>query len=309
MIRKLMLLLVALAILGGAAFWLLTTPRTLAASDIPDHTPDLVNGERLFWAGGCESCHAAAGATGDARFRLGGGLALDTPYGVFNPPNISPDVENGIGSWSLLDFVNSMKRGIGPGGQHLYPAFPYASYQRMTLPDIIDLKAYLDTLPAVDDVSRPNELAFPYAIRRGLGLWQLIHIDGETFEPDPEASDIVNRGAYLVEGPGHCGECHTPRGFDGATIASLALSGGPPPEGTGRNIPNITPHETGLGAWSESDIVNFLQTGFTPDFDSAGGTMAAVILNTQELPVEDLQAIAAYLKSVPPIASAAAGGS
>lgn len=305
--RKLLLTLIGLAILGAAGFWLLTTPRTLAATDIPDHAPDLANGERMFFAGGCESCHAAAGATGEDRFRLGGGQALVTPFGTFHAPNISPDPENGIGGWSLLDFVNAMKRGIGAGGQHLYPAFPYASYQRMTLPDIIDLKAYLDTLPAVADGNRPHELPFPYAVRRGVGLWQLLHIDGRTFVPDPAATDLVNRGAYLVEGPGHCGECHTPRAFDGAMIDALALSGAPPAEGTGRNVPNITPHESGIDAWTEDDIVNFLQTGFTPDFDSAGGAMATVILNTQQLPVEDLQAIAAYLRSIPPIASADTG--
>ena len=302
MIRKLVLAVVVLGLIGLGAFWLLTMPRTIAAADIPEHTPDLANGERIFWAGGCASCHAADGATGDDKLILGGGLALNTPFGVFHAPNISPDADNGIGGWTTVDFVNAMKRGVAPGGTHLYPAFPYVSYQRMRFEDIIDLKAYLDTLPAAADASRPHQLPFPFSIRRGLGLWQLLYVDGETFVPDPATSDLVNRGAYLVQGPGHCGECHTPRGFDGGPIAANAFSGGPSPEGSGR-IPNITPHETGIGNWTEADIVNFLKTGFTPEFDSAGGRMAAVVSNMAMLPPEDVEAIAAYLKSVAPLPS------
>lgn len=303
MARKLAIVVAVLIVAGLAAFWFLTAPRTLAAADIPPHTPDLANGERMFWAGGCESCHAADGATGDDRFLLGGGLALNTPFGVFHAPNISPDPDNGIGAWSDLDFVTAMKFGVGPGGQHLYPAFPYTSYQRMRVEDILDLKAFLDTLPPVTDANQPHELPFPFGISRGLGLWQRMYVDGRTFEPDPAASDVVNRGAYLVTGPGHCGECHTPRGFDGALQNALALTGGPAPEGTG-TIPSITPHESGIGSWSESDIVNFLETGFTPDFDSAGGQMAAVIANMAMLPREDVEAIAAYLKTVAPLPEA-----
>lgn len=303
MFRKLLVLLVLIAALLAAGFWFLSAPRTLAESDLPQHTPDLANGERMFWAGGCDSCHAAEGATGEDRKLLGGGLALATDFGTFRAPNISPDPVHGIGNWSTLDFVNAMKFGAAPSGQPLYPAFPYASYQRMALTDIIDLKAYLDTLPPVATANAGHDLPFPYAIRRGVGLWQRLHVDGRAFTPDPSASEQVNRGAYLVQGPGHCGECHTPRGVDGAMIPSLALSGAPVPEGQGPDAPNITSDASGIGGWSEDDILNFLQTGFTPNFDSAGGTMTAVILNLQELPVEDLEAMAAYLKTVPPIAT------
>jgi mono/diheme cytochrome c family protein len=302
MIRKLVVAVVILGLIGLGAFWLLTMPRTLAAADLPEHTADLANGERIFWAGGCASCHAAPGASGDDKLILVGGVALDTPFGVFHAPNISPDAGNGIGNWSTLDFVNAMKRGVAPGNRHLYPAFPYGSYQRMRIEDIVDLKAYMDTLPAAAAASRPHQLPFPFNIRRGLGLWQLMYIDGETFTPDPNASDLVNRGAYLVLGPGHCGECHTPRGFDGGPIAARAFAGGPTPEGTG-TIPNITPHATGIGDWSESDIANFLRTGFTPEFDSAGRQMAAVVSNMAMLPPEDVEAIAAYLKTVAPLPS------
>jgi len=162
----------------------------------------------------------------------------------------------------------------------------------MRIEDIIDLKAFLDTLPAVADVNRPHKLPFPYNIRRGLGLWKLLYVDGKTFTPDPAASDKVNRGAYLVEGPGHCGQCHTPRNLIGGPVTGRALVGGPAPEGKG-NIRNITPDKTGIGDWSEANIVTLLKIGFKPDFDAVGGPMAAVVQNTALLPKTDLEAIRA----------------
>lgn len=302
MIRKLLIAAVGIGIFVLGGLWLFTTPRALSAGDVPPHTGDPVNGEQVFWAGGCASCHAAEDAAGADRLVLGGGLALNTPFGIFRVPNISTDATHGIGNWSMLDFVNAMKRGVAPGGVHLYPAFPYTSYQRMTFEDIIDLKAFLDTLPAVATANQPHDLAFPYNVRRGLGLWQLMHVDSRTLLPDPEASDQVNRGAYLVLGPGHCGECHTPRGFDGGLDWSRGFAGGPTPEGEGR-IPNITTHGDGIGSWSESDIVAFLESGFTPDFDSAGRQMADVIKNMAMLSAEDRAAIAAYLKTIAPLPS------
>lgn len=305
MIRKLFFGVVLLGIVAAVVLWFLTAPRTLAAGDLPDHTPDLANGETMFWASGCESCHAAPGATGDDILKLGGGLAMVTPFGTFNVPNISPDEKTGIGSWSTADFVTALKYGVGKAGEHLYPAFPYTSYQRMRVEDIIDLKAFMDTLEPVDNVVAAHDLPFPFNIRRGLGLWQLVFADGKTFVPDPQASDQINRGAYLAKGPGHCGECHTPRDVAGAMIAARALSGGPAPEGDG-TVPNITPDtDTGIGSWSQDDLVTLFKTGFTPDFDSVGGSMAPVQRNLAMLPDEDLEAIAAYLMSLPPIASEA----
>jgi mono/diheme cytochrome c family protein len=301
-IRRILVVVVLLAIVAGGALWLVTAPRTLGQSDLPDHTPDLANGERMFFAGGCESCHAAADATGDDIYKLGGGVKLATPFGTFVAPNISPDPTHGIGQWTTLDFVNAMKFGVDDEGRHLYPAFPYTSYQRMRLDDIIDLKAFMDTLPAVASSAPEHELGFPFNIRRGLGLWQLFYVDGKTFEPNPEASATVNAGAYLVTGPGHCGECHTPRNLIGGPIESRALGGGPAPEGTGR-IPNITPDENGIGSWSVADLVNAFQTGFTPEFDSLGGSMAPVQRNLAHLSEADLTAMAEYLKTVPPAKS------
>jgi mono/diheme cytochrome c family protein len=302
-IRKFILLAIVLAAVGGGVFWFLTIPTTIAASELPEHEPDLANGAYIFAAGGCSSCHAAPGAKGEDKLVLSGGLALETPFGTFNVPNISPDAEHGIGDWTPAEFIRAMKYGIGRGGEHLYPAFPYTSYQRMRVEDIIDLKAYLDTLPPVASNVPPHDLPFPFNIRRGLGLWQLLYVDGKTFDPDPAISAELNRGAYLVRGPGHCGECHSPRNFIGGTIASRAYSGGPAPEGDG-TIPNITPDsETGIGSWSESDIVEAFESGFKPDFDTFGGSMVAVQQNLAKLTPEDLKAIALFLKSLPPIKS------
>ena len=303
MMRKLLAVLVVLAIVGFGAFWFLSAPRTFAATDLPDHAPDLANGEYMFWAGGCASCHAAPGATGDDLLRLGGGRVIRSDFGDFQVPNISPDTATGIGGWSTLDMVNAMKRGVAPDGGHLYPAFPYTSYQRMTFEDIIDLKAFLDTLPAVDNAVAETALAFPFNIRRGIGLWQLLYVDGETFVPDPNASEAVNRGAYLTEGPGHCAQCHSPRGFDGGIIAAKAYSGAPLPGGEG-SAPNITPDmETGIGTWSEIDMLGLMRTGFLPDFDVVGGDMAEVQRNLAKLTDEDQSAMAAYLETLPAIPS------
>jgi mono/diheme cytochrome c family protein len=296
--------LLALAIAGAIVFYLLTIPKMVPASALPAHKPDLANGEYMFIAGGCAECHAEpVDKCKSTKVRnkhvLAGGRCIKTPYGIFNVPNISPDKETGIGKWTTLDFVNAMKRGIGPGGTHLYPAFPYASYQRMTYEDLIDLKAYLDTLPAAKNEVQPHQLTFPYNVRRGVGLWQLLYVNGKSFKPDPKASEEVNRGAYLAKGPGHCGECHSPRNFIGGTIASEAYAGARNPEGRGR-VPNITPSHDGIGDWSAEDITYFFETGNTPDFDVVGGLMAPVQENLAKLKPEDRAAITAFLKSLPP---------
>jgi mono/diheme cytochrome c family protein len=305
MIRKLVVALIVLAVIGLAAFWVLTSPQMIAASELPAHTADIANGQMVFWAGGCESCHAAANADGDERLKLGGGQVLSTPYGNFHVPNISPDAATGIGKWTLADFVTAMKRGVAPGGVHLYPAFPYPSYQRMTMVDLIDLKAFLDTLPPVVRASEPHELAFPFNIRRGIGLWQLINIDGKAFVPDPKATDQVNRGAYLVQAAGHCGECHTPRTIIQATDPSRALSGALMLDGSNGVAPNITPDPSGLATWTAAQITRLLTVGLKPTFDSVGGAMGPVVGNMAMLPRADVQAIAAYLKTIPAHAASA----
>lgn len=289
---------------AGALLYGLTLPRPIPAEALPALEGDPENGRLVFWAGGCASCHAAPGAKEEAdKLRLGGGLALETDFGTFYAPNISPDLETGIGGWTRADFVNAMVRGVSPNGTHYYPAFPYTSYQRMTFEDLIDLKAFMDTLEPVSNRPPDHALPFPFNVRRGLGLWKRLYLDGAPFEPDQARDKKWNRGAYLVQGPSHCGECHTPRDRFGGLKYSHSLSGAHNPDGDGV-IPNITPSDQGIGDWSEADIVYSLETGFLPDFDSFGGSMVSVQENMARLPAEDRDAIAHYLKSVPPLPDA-----
>ncbi len=281
----------------------------LAAPSASAYEPDVDNGRYMYFAGGCASCHAAPASAkcddpqnGD-ELKPVGGRCLKTEYGTFYVPNITPDTETGIGGWSDEDFVRSMREGTSPAGENYYPAFPYASYQRMKTEDLLDLWAFIKTLAPQALETPDHELSFPYSIRAGLSVWKSIYLDGKPFQPDPAKSDQVNRGAYLVEGPGHCGECHTPRDGLGGKMADRNLAGAAEPEGDGF-VPNITPHETGIGSWSEKDIAFSLQTGFLPSGDVMGGTMTAVVKNMAKLTQEDREAMAAYLKSVQPIDNA-----
>ncbi len=294
--------IVFLGLVGLAAFWYITRPQVLTEADLPQAPGNVEHGEYIFYASGCASCHAAPDAKGDDKLKLVGGHEFKTPFGTFYAPNISTDPEKGIGGWSTLDFVNAVMRGVSPDGQHYYPAFPYASYQKMNIKDAVDLKAYMDTLPAVTSDVPEHDLPLPFKFRRALGGWKFLFMDDKPFKPDPSASEQVNRGAYLVRALAHCGECHTPRNFLGGPETDWYLAGGPSPEGKG-SIPNITPSKDGIGDWSEADISSSMETGFTPDYDSFGGSMVAVQENMAKLSKEDRDAIAAYLKSVPPRAS------
>jgi mono/diheme cytochrome c family protein len=292
--------LILAAFLGLGAFWFLTVPRGLPASALaalPEG--DAARGETWFWAGGCAACHAAERAEGEDRLRLGGGLVLRTPYGSFVAPNVSMHPQDGIGAWSAADFANAMRAGVSPDGRHYYPAFPYTSYARMRDADIADLWAFWQTLPAVEGRPPDHDLAFPYSLRRGLGLWKRAFLTDAPAVAVDTSDPLVARGQYLAEAAGHCGECHTPRNFGGAMDAGRWLAGAPNPEGEGR-IPNITGGAGGIGSWSPGEIAYYLETGFTPDFDVVGGSMSAVQRNIAMLSAEDRQAIAAYLKAVPP---------
>lgn len=292
-----------LAIGLAALFWFITAPQRLAAANLPAHQPDPANGERIFHAAGCSSCHAAPQARGEDKLTLAGGLELNTDFGLFRVPNISPDPNAGIGGWSDLDFVNAVMRGVSPGGAHYYPALPYASYAKMRIEDVLDLKAYMDTLPPVQTQVADHDLRFPYNIRRGVGLWKQLYVSDEPVVDVPGGNDLASRGRYLVEGPGHCAECHTSRDFLGGLKPDLWLAGAPNPEGRG-TIPNITPGDGGIGGWSQSEIAEAFKSGFKPDFDTFGGQMAAVQQDLAQLPDEDLQAIAVYLKAVAPLPDA-----
>lgn len=279
----------------------MTEPKKLDAATLADlGAGDVARGERIFWAGGCTSCHARPKSEGDARLELAGGLELKTPFGTFVPPNISPDPQSGIGNWSVEDFANAMTRGVAPDGSHLYPSFPYTSYARMNPADVADLYAFMKTLPPVAGKAADHRLSFPFNVRRGLGLWKLLYLNDEPVVAlADDAPENVRLGRDLVEGPGHCGECHTPRDSIGGTDKTRWLSGAVAAEGEGV-VPNVTPGEGGIGDWSESDMTSFFETGFTPDFDSVGGSMVEVQRNLARLRPEDRAAIAAYLKAVPP---------
>jgi mono/diheme cytochrome c family protein len=297
MLRKLVMLVVALALIGAAAFWYITAPQRVPASALALHTPNLDNGKAMFLAGGCATCHATPNQ--EDKTKLGGGLGLKSPFGTFFTPNISPDRNDGIGGWSEADFVTAMWKGTSPDGSHYYPAFPYTSYQRMKVEDVRDLFAYLRTLPPVESKSRDHDLPFYLQIRRMLGGWKFLFLDGQQFKPDSSKSAEWNRGAYLVNGPGHCAECHSPRNVLGAIITSQRFAGGPDPEGGDGWVPNITP--AGIGDYSQRDIERILETGDMPNGDSVGGAMTAVVDNISKLSAEDRTAIAVYLKSLPPV--------
>ena len=291
-------LLVATALLA----WWITEPQTIAAGDLPDQIPDPTAGETVFWAGGCASCHArpinGKRAQGADKLLLGGGLELDTPYGVFRVPNISSDTDDGIGAWSMIDFVNAMQRGVAPDGRHYYPSFPYTSYSRMAVEDVMNLRAYLATLPAVQGSTSDHTLGFPWNVRRGIGAWKWRYLDANWIVDVEIQNATLARGRELVEGAGHCGECHTPRDRFGGMISGRWLGGASNPEGRGR-IPDITPSGKNTADWSAGDIAYYLESGFTPDFDTVGGSMVAVQENMAMLPNADREAVAAYLKAIP----------
>jgi mono/diheme cytochrome c family protein len=304
--RTLAIAALAAAILGLAVFWIVTIPATVPASALPPYAPNPDNGKTMFNIGGCASCHAVPNKDPQKvdHTRLGGGLVLPSPFGTFTAPNISPDAKDGIGDWREADFVTAMWDGTAPDGSHLYPAFPYGSYRHMQLADVRDLFAYLKTLPPVAGKADGHHLAFPFNIRRLLGGWKLLYLHGGPFVPDPAKSAQWNRGAYLVEGPGHCAECHSPPNLLGGIVASQRFAGGPTPDGSGW-VPNITP--TGLGnwgrdhiAWKEKDIASFLDDGMNPSGDYAGGGMAEVVANTSQLGAADRAAIADYIFTLPP---------
>ncbi|SLN18499.1 Nicotinate dehydrogenase subunit B [Pseudoruegeria aquimaris] len=290
-------IIVLLALVGGLGFWLLTRPTTEPESNLAGLEGDAARGEVIFYAGGCASCHAREGASGEEKLVLAGGMGFPSAFGTFYAPNISSDPEAGIGTWSALDLVNAMKHGTSPEGQHYYPAFPYTSYARADLQDIVDLHAFLQTLPADATPSKPHDVGFPFNIRRSLGGWKLLFLkDGWVIE-DVEGPQL-ERGRYLVEALGHCGECHTPRNALGGLKTGEWLAGAVNPDGKGRT-PGITPATLD---WSAGDVAEYLSSGFTPDFDSVGGHMAAVVENTAQLSQEDRDAIAAYVKAVPEVA-------
>jgi mono/diheme cytochrome c family protein len=266
------------------------------------HGADLAAVERGRYvfraAGGC-GCHTDLEHGGPP---LAGGRPIPSPFGTFYGTNITPDPATGIGEWSERDFVRAMRQGEAPNGSSYFPVFPYGSFTRMTDRDLVDLWAYLRAQPPARKANRRHEVRRPFGWRFLVPVWKWLNFAPGAFRPDAARSEQWNRGAYLVNGPGHCGECHTPRGWLGGLTSDMALAGSDEgPEG--ELAPNITPdRETGIGEWRPQDVVWLLQTGLAPDGDSVQGLMAEAIEHGyKELAAADLESIAAYLGSVPPI--------
>lgn len=283
-----------LVMAAAAAAWFVTAPQPISAevAAAVSEPGDPQAGKTVFFIAGCDSCHMSPGQPD--LLRLGGGMQLKTPFGSFSPPNISPDSRDGIGSWSAADVANAIMAGVTRRGRHLYPALPYTSYCRMSIKDVRDLIAFLRTTPAVSGRAPPNALVFPFSIRRAVGFWKLLYMPriDHPLAVDPTQEEAL--GQYLVEGPGHCAQCHSPRDVLGAVIEGRRLTGGVLPDGSGK-APDIT--AGGLKDWSESDIVTALSIGFTPSGDSLGSAMAAVVRSLSHAPQADLAAIAHYLKT------------
>ena len=289
--RRLLSALVVLGLIGLTVFWFVTAPPAALAA-VPQGEAE--RGERIFWAAGCASCHVEEGAPDGALPVLGGGKRFDTPFGQFVAPNISSDPVHGVGAWSDDELVTAIVQGVSPEGEHYFPAFPYTSYGLAEVSDIADLVAFMRTLPASQRPSEAHDVPFPFNVRRSVGGWKLLFrpTSYATVMPDGPAQ----RGQYLAEALAHCGECHTPRGPLGNQLRDRWMAGAPNPSGKG-NIPNITPAELD---WSERDVQEYLTSGFTPEFDTAGGSMALVVEHTARLPEEDRAALAAYVKALAP---------
>ena len=268
---------------------------TASAAAFAATAGDTTRGEYIATAGGCVACHTASGK--DAA-RFAGGHALKTPFGTFYGPNITPHPQAGIGRWSEADFVRAMRQGLRPDGAHYFPAFPYPSYTRIVNADLRDLWAYLRSLPPNARQNQEHDLRFPFGFRFLLWGWKLLF-----FTPGPTAADArtdtpVTRGAYLVNALSHCGECHTPRNILGGPKRDRFLAGGKGPDGKG--VPNLTP--TRLKKWGDGELKDFLTTGLTADGDVTAESMGEVVTNTlSRLTAEDLAAIIAYLRSLPPL--------
>jgi len=279
--------------IAAALVLMLLVPAAAVAAD----EDAVTGGEYLVRAGGCFSCHTAPGGQ-----KLAGGRALATPFGTFYSPNITPDPDTGIGRWTDGQFLRALREGVRPDGTNYFPVFPYPSFTGITDSDALAIKAYLFSLPAVRQQNRPHDLPFPFSWRFLQTGWKLLFFRPGPFQPMPDRSAAYNRGAYLVTALAHCGECHTPRNFLGATRPGWRLAG--TPDGPdGQRVPNITPDPgTGIGKWEKDDVVELLRTGTTPEQSKVKGAMRETIQDgLKYLRDADLEAIADYLLAQPAI--------
>jgi len=264
-------------------YFFLSSPSSVDISDLKLSTADPVNGKYVYWAAGCNGCHLAEGKP--KKYYLAGGQKFQTNYGTFIAPNISNSKTYGIGKWDFKSFYGAVKFGQSPDGEHYFPAFPYTTYSKMTDQDVLDLWSFWKTLPSADVPSKKHELNFPFNIRLNIGIWKRIYLSNKFVDIN------TDRSTYIVEALGHCAECHTSRDVIGGLKKSKWMSGAENPSGKGR-IPSIHPKDL---RWNKKEIVEYLSSGFTPDFDVAGGKMASIIENTSKLKSSDLNLIADYL--------------
>jgi mono/diheme cytochrome c family protein len=264
----------------------------------PQDFNTIERGRYLVTLGDCVACHTAPGGQPFA-----GGRAIATPFGTLLSPNLTPDQQTGIGDWTDDQFVRSMQHGLGANGEHLYPAFPYVYYTKVSRQDDLAIRAFLATLPAVRNAVKTNQLPFPFSVRADMIAWDALYFKPGEFQPDPAKSATWNRGAYIVEGLGHCGACHTPKGPLGGDENSRFLQGY---NLSGWIAPNLTPDDRrGLGAWPIEAVVEYLKTGRN-EFNAASGPMAEVVsYSTSHMTDDDLWSIATYLKDRPGPATAA----
>lgn len=279
---------VAIFLLASVALAFLVPERQI---DISTISGDATRGEYVLRLGGCVACHTRAkGGT-----FLAGGDAIETPFGSFIAPNITSDPKHGLGAWSAQDFANALINGRAPDGSHYYPVFPYTSYSYLSGQDIADLWAYLKTVSPVAEDAGSHDIRPALLIRPVMAVWKALHFRPRAFEPDPGRSEAWSRGAYLVTGPGHCGECHTPRDRLGRMDRSQRFAGAKlPPKG--EKVPGLTREALDKAGWSHDDLVLGFKFGIMPDGDVLGGSMGEVIDGSLgHLRDEDLQAIAIYL--------------
>ncbi len=287
--KIILILCAALALTGAAGLtaWPIGEPQPLRAD-----AGNPQRGAYLARMAGCIACHTDSRNGGAP---LAGGVALKTDFGTFYSPNLTTDEVHGIGGWTIGDFAKAVRQGISPDGAPYYPAFPYPFYAKLTDQDIADLWAAFQTVPPVAVPSRAHDMSFPFSFRPGLKLWRASFVDFVPFRPDPAKSDTWNRGKFIVEGPGHCGACHTPRNLLGARQAELRLHGASGLPNGGKS-PAITAVRLKENGWTVSDLAYALQTGILPDGDAFGGAMAEVVqAGTAYLTEDDRTAIATYL--------------
>jgi mono/diheme cytochrome c family protein len=280
-------------------------PLLLALGGLPAHAAEsAARGAYLAAAAGCDQCHTDSKAGGKP---YAGGRALETSFGTIFTPNITPDKETGIGRWRFADLTGALRWGIAPDDSHYLPAFPFSFYNRLSEDDFLDLSTFLQTVPAVSQVNRANDSEVLSAARARAATAVIAESFPGPWTPEPSKDAMWNRGAYLVATVGRCGNCHTPRNFFGARDPKRPLAGTSEGPG-GKAVPNITPDpETGIGKWSDEEIVTLLKDGQTPEFDFVGGAMAEIVRNTSRLDDADRRSIAVYLKSLPAIRSVKKG--